>query len=435
MWQYLRTNATKLEVAALVAACFGPYVMADWGLRTEQVVVYWLAIPSAVIVARSMPRHLWPVPWLWIALTAIVTIHGLDPPSPVDFDGAAYIAGIDNFVLPLAGGLVALRWCLRGWTTNGVISTITRVLVPLLAANTLLMVISTYAEMSLVQHWWTASSPEGVTTVAGRAASLGRLTGTFNQPLEAGLAYSVGGLLAVYWFKKNPITAVGIAATATMFAGGLLTTSKVFVVLGLPVALLLLLWLERGKLHSTVVGVVTAVVPLLGVLSWNQWQGVDRLIGMLTFEVGQRSAVDYYTAGRFGAEGTLSRVVKQVMEDSPMFGFGPVGLPGAYDSAYVQILVIGGIVGLGLYASVFALLGMGHWGWPASPEKSLSVALLILAICAGVGTPTITANRAGTLIVVCLVSCVAGARLGRRARSGGNERWLQASRLKHVTAS
>src|SRR5690606_6260889 len=67
-------------------------------------------------------------------------------------------------------------------------------------------------------------------TVWQRAAQLGRYTGLFNQPLEAGLAYSIAGLCWIY--------AVAVTRKATVLKwvllvgvviGGILTVSKIFV--------------------------------------------------------------------------------------------------------------------------------------------------------------------------------------------------------------
>lgn len=428
MWDYLQRNRIRLEIGAVVVACFGPYLATGWGLRSEHVVLYVLSILAIPVVARRMPRRLWPLPWLWVALTTVVAVQGINPPSPAEGDGGLYLAGLDNVTLPLATGAIALSWLLRGWNAERVMAAITTLLVPLLALNTVVMLFFHFGEVPLIGRWWTSSGLTDTTAVAGRAAELGRLTGIFNQPLEAGIAYSIGILLAAHWSHRHQPTVTRSAIVAVMLAGGLLTTSKVFIGLGIPMALILTLWLRRDGLVGALMKITIFAAPILVVLSWTEWDGLKRLLGIITFDVGQRSPLYYYTAGRYGAEGNVGPVVDQVMRGSPLFGFGAVGLPVPSDNAYVEILVMAGLVGMGLYVLVLAMLMVANLRLHPSPDKALSMALIALTIIAGFGGPTITANRAGVFLVACLVTAVGGSQV-RTSSLAGKRPLARLSRL------
>src|SRR5260370_18017165 len=81
-------------------------------------------------------------------------------------------------------------------------------------------------------------------------------------------------------------------------------------------------------------------------------------------------------------------------------GFGAGGLSVAYDSLWLEVLSVSGI--LGLLAAAVALV-MLTWRWArlryclAVPEWHLAGGVLVLAIAASAGIPSLTANRACTL--------------------------------------
>ena len=108
-----------------------------------------------------------------------------------------------------------------------------------------------------------------------------------------------------------------------------------------------------------------------------------------------------YTADRYGTGGTLGPVVSDVLHSSPWYGFGAGGLGVAYDSLWVEVLVLSGVTGVVVTASVMVMLGY-RWlvlcGTLAAPESALTGAVLELAIGASFGLPSLTANRASTLL-------------------------------------
>jgi hypothetical protein len=283
-------------------------------------------------------------------------------------------------------------------------------------------VASMFIQIPMLRFFWTASRSElAVDSVAVRAAQLGRLSGIFNQPLESGMAYSLGAFLLVYWVHhERRFSLASILIGALVLVGGLLSVSKVFFAGGLPGAALLLLWLERHRLHRALAWGAGALAATVGVISYSNWQGASRLASHFRPDANGQTWLEHSTAGRLGRGGTLRPVLEQVLESSPLLGFGPAGVTSAYDSAYIEMLAIGGLVGLGLFLFVLTCLGVSAARLPSGPMKALAVALVMFIIVAGLGAPTLTMNRAGVLLVVVVATVLGGG--GRQASSRGKPR-------------
>lgn len=70
------------------------------------------------------------------------------------------------------------------------------------AAVSYLMLVSPGDYDQLMSAWWTG---DGGVSTAERAATMGRYSGIFNQPAEAGVAYSLGLIAAVYALRRQPM--------------------------------------------------------------------------------------------------------------------------------------------------------------------------------------------------------------------------------------
>jgi len=104
-----------------------------------------------------------------------------------------------------------------------------------------------------------------------------------------------------------------------------------------------------------------------------------------------------YTAGRIGTGGNFESIADVVMSNSPILGFGFGGWQVAYDSTWIEALVIGGVVGLGL--TVLAILVLFQKGVRMLAPPINSAMLVVLMGCclvASLGIGALTANRVST---------------------------------------
>jgi len=131
-----------------------------------------------------------------------------------------------------------------------------------------------------------------------------------------------------------------------------------------------------------------------------------------------------YSAGRYSTSAGLGPVAADVFHASPWYGFGAGGLDAAYDSLWVQALVLAGTVGLIIAVAFLLMLVFRLWRLrrvTKRPEWNLAAAALVLAIGGSSGLPALTANRDSTLlwlILGVLVTAVLPESRGRHLSEG-----------------
>lgn len=400
------SRATLWWARLVCLSAFGPYVTGP--ARTEQIAVFasftailigdWLRIANA--------RSILPVPLLvtWLGLDAVMLIGTMGRPFDPDFYGAQPVShALTAYLLPVA--LIVLTWY---WTLTAdgpsLIRAIAPVIVGAMILNTAIslaqVVTGRVAVFSSLPRFW--DTPGSVGSVAVNAAENGRFTGIFNQPSEAGVAYGVALLCLIYLTQhrqvRPPVTILCAAALAT---GGILTVSKIFLLAALPLAVLVTLRNPYGRIRVIVCCAVA--VTMLRVLSpahlLPSWPRGAITLGRLLSPSGSLTA--QYSAGRYGTGGTLGPVVADVLHASPWYGFGAGGLATAYDSLWVQILVLAGVAGVAFAAVALLMLAFRWWclrGVTAPAEWRLAGAVLTLAAAASLGLPALTANRDATLL-------------------------------------
>jgi hypothetical protein len=396
---------------------FGPYVTGS--ARTEQIAVFASLL---FILVTGWPRmvsaRLGPAPFLlaWGGVCAVMLISTVFRPLDPQFYGAQPVShALSAMALPLA--LMVITWY---WTLSADPVALVRVVAPLIVASLCVNAVIEVAQLSagkaalgvLPRFWATAGQPQ---TVAGLAAQNGRYTGIFDQPAEAGIAYGVA-LLCLIWLARRGLRPSLVTGGAVLvIAGGVLTLSKVFLLAALPVAVVTVL-----RVRSRVRAAATAVAAAGGV--WlagaagllPAWRLGQQALGSLLDP--RVSLAAQYTGGRYGTGGTLGPAVADVLHAARWFGFGAGGINVPYDSLWLEVLAVSGV--LGVILAVALLAGLA-WRWVhlrarlGRSEWHLAGAVLALAIGASAGLPSLTANRAGTLLWLIL-----GVLLTARAASG-----------------
>ena len=394
-------------LALTLMLCLGPYIGA--GLRTEQLVVYG-GLPLAMMLGRHpiRDRSFWSPLGCWGAIVAIAVAGYFGPYRPLQ-PSSDVIASIDNLVLPLAVWILA-SYCLARDEEQRERQVVRCCMAWLwvCAIAGVVSIASIYLDLSgVLSYFWTGES----TSVAILSYGQGRTTGVFNQPAEAGAAFSIA-LLAAWRVSGCPGVRQRLhgVATALVLIAGILTVSKVFLLLGLP------LWIWRTARRSTLptrrrrqggnlivaVGIACIVVAVAFARS-----GAATQIGLSLggFDKGPVSAL---SGGRLGGGGSLGSVQTLVLHKSPIFGFGLGGVDMAYDSSHIEILANAGMIGVVLYVAL--LLGLRRTGstLPRSPDRILAQSLLLVAVFGGVGLPILTANRVGVAWWVLIGACTMG---------------------------
>lgn len=401
----LRAERRALWQARIVVlSVFGPYVTGS--TRTEQIVVFSLALwVLATGWLRMLNARCGPAPFLltWAGVYAVMLIATFWRPFDPGFYGAQPAShALAALALPLA--MMVLTWY---WTLSAKPVVILRAAAPVVAVgmsvNAVLEIIQLAAgnatAIAVLPHFWDAPAV-AAGSVAANAAENGRYTGIFGQPAEAGIAYGVALLLVIWLARRGSKSAPVTVCAALLVTGGVITLSKVFLLAALPVAVVTVL---RGRARIRVITVAAAVAGLFwlagsaGMLP--DWQLGGSALAALAHP--GNSLTVQYTGGRYGAAGTLSRPVEDVLHAAPAVGFGAGGLAVPYDSLWLEVLAVSGVIGLVLAAALLAMLA-ARWGHlrRVLPRDGWQLAggVLALAAASSAGLPSLTANRAATLL-------------------------------------
>lgn len=394
-----------IVVGVMAAAAFGPYTpFLVGGVRTEQFAVYALAfVLFPFLLFRAKPYLSVLLPWMLLIIVAVTagippTAHGLV------YASGSLVSSADNLVLPLA--VMLLVWAVvppaKAIKALVLFATIT---IWASVTNALISIVGTRMDLSpFLRVFWSGSDGE---TTAERAAQLGRFSGIFNQPAEAGVIYGLAGLLAIWRYRHKPRLMLAILGIISV--GGLLSVSKIFIFGGLPL-ILLYLWLSRsgtgriGLVFST--GLVVLGVAQSGL--FQQWIGFNYLARLFA-PVQNQSTIEFYSAGRWNEDAETLETFSAVLRTRPLTGFGISGLDVPYDSAWTEAIVLAGIFGLFLLGIVFVALFRMALRIGNADLRLLGLLTVAFLIGSSLGLPDLTANRVATVVwlllgILCLVS-------------------------------
>lgn len=396
----------------VVVSAFGPYLLRPFGLRTDHIVVYSLFVGAGafVLVGRAavLKRPVWQLLWLWSGAAAFMTIVSILFGEAPSF--TAVLASLETQTQPIAL-LVVFGLLLRKLTVDEgrrLVRMVSYVVIVLMCANAALAIASIYTDTSSVISYFVTTNAEG-SSVSSRAMTMGRYSGVFNQPGEAGIAYSIAVLAWVYLVVAWGTGRVWLRVSlALLLIGGLLSVSKVFVLGGLPLALVYGLWeASKGRPSRAARLLLWGGVSIGAMGSLGGWAGWDYLMRLLPRQgMNPDELLRMYTAGRYGQAGMSAQgLVERTLQEAPLRGFGLASYA-PLDSGYTEFLYQGGLVALFLYVAVLIVL-LRHAAKSASlgiHEGRFQVMIWLLIIGGNLGAPVLTVNRASTVVWVVLLA-------------------------------
>lgn len=394
MWSIRRISLSAL----LVISAFGPYLTSS--IRTEHLVLYPAALTALYVIARQVGSLGWFLPRLpsqvALAFVLILVVALLSTVLAYPVAGARIFSQLDNWLQPIAICLLAIAY---GPQLGGGLPWI----VGLLGANGALQIYQGMTGNLTIVAPFISVSDTGA-SVAASSAELGRYLGVFNQPFEAGVAFGVAILLWLYLQRTGARGFWFNVALLLMFAGGLMTVSKVFLFIALPLFAVSIIWERvRGPALSwsgvrQVVG-FTAAILIGGSLLLQYWDGAKYLLRFFG-DQGDKSWLEVLTAGRVGyRDSQLLTSLRETWAEEPLFGYGLKGVEivdnGFYD-AYVQA----GLAGVLFFSAIPLSITVKGLRSRHSLAGRTLVLLGFFGAAASFGAPALTINRASILLWV-----------------------------------
>ena len=405
------SRVAYIILSLLLISAFGPYLAPANGIRLEHIVIYPLALFFGVrylmVPQKPTPRVYRIIMALWAALIIwMFLITYIQKPSFSFFT----IAAMENIIQPLAL-IFILGELLKRLDYQGQLrffKTAAWWIIILLALNALLSIATIFLDTWPVVRLFVRGG-DLLSTVWGRSVTNGRFIGIFNQPFEAGIAYSVGLMGWMYLLLKQKTMSFFFWILGTMLViGGLLSISKVFILGGIPAAITYAIWIVNIKSTKRIIGIIIASLAAMKIItSLGKWTGLQYFLRLFdTRQVSEVGAISLYTGGRLGGEtSAVTHLFRRVWETSPIVGFG-FGVTFALDNAYLEFFYQGGLVAMMLYIAVLTILGVSFFRGLSSGnmEARLAFLLIIIVIFAGLGAPVLTINRASILMWVFLIT-------------------------------
>lgn len=378
-----------LTVSALM-----PYVTSN--LRVDQLVVPLVATPALLMARRQhFSTFYWGIPLL-VSLVALAISSRLSWQTGLAANGLFSMVRIALPVVALMAFPVILARVPRA-TEMTAISTVGCAGVASLAA---LAGLASPRALNIMTYWVRADED----SVWSQARDVGRFSGIFNQPLEAGVFYSIALLALVYCWKNARLSKyLLLALLVLILAGGGLSLSKNFIVVGIAVSIAYALWIGVIPVWLVIAVAIPTAIALPPVFAKYNPEYVDSLYA-LYYTGGLFSAL---TAGRFGQEDSQVSILFQSLFE---VGDWPLGrglgshLP--LDNGFLEFFYQGGIVALAGF--VLALVALLAYGWRSRSNDigRLLIALTLFTAGASLGGPAFTANRANIPLLLLTAAAI-----------------------------
>jgi len=406
-------------ITILIISAFGPYVSNKIGLRVEHLLIYPLFILLLFKMAiRPVSLKFTKTIAFVLLLLLAATIWTFLVTCFVD-NGVAYskiLSSAENYIQP-----IALIFVLVSIIPNdkrkilNYLETACFVIPVMLNINTIISIAQIFTDTWVFVKYFVRTDLITEFSVWRNSASMGRYCGIFNQPIEAGIAYSIGLGSWVYIISKEKrIDLMKIILLIGLLIGGFLTVSKAFILGGLPLVIIYLYfaiglqYILKFKSFFKIFLVLIILVPLS--LSLEKiWKGANFFSRLFNWDPSSgKSFLSFYTAGRFGSDqSTVIYLFLKTIQESPLNGFG-FGAFSPLDNGYIEFFYQGGFVGLLFYAMILYYLFRHIFkNFNNSPDECRLLAfLMILVLGAGLGAPVLTINRSSILIWILIVLSV-----------------------------
>jgi hypothetical protein len=400
-----KNNITRIPVLFVIFT-FGFYI-SSFGIRLEHFLIYPLFVISILIKSRKKTilnrtpdlfsiAFLWSAMLLWFIFVTLIHIGQYKNYTSI-------FATIDNFLIPVCM-IVVLTTILTDYSILDLIETLRRVILTLLIIlliNSTLIIIHMIFDISFFFNLFLPLSNNLTeSTVWSRSLNMGRYIGIFSTPFESGIVYSLGMFSWIYLFKKQAKNLFSYILLLGLFMGGILSVSKAFI---LAIPLFLLFYFRHNKirlvLNGRVLLYVFSLIPLILILQKKiivQWEGLSYFLRL--FNLKSNNFISLFTGGRLGFEETgVKTTLFKVFEEVPLHGFGMANRT-TVDMAYLEIMWIGGIIGLVFYIGV---LGIVLYSTLKNRKITLESTYLnflsLYVIFVSLGAPVLTKNKFSTI--------------------------------------
>jgi len=315
----------------LILVNFSPVIPGEY-LRVQHLVVYPLFLYAVCMNARRFISSLQikEVGFVFLFFFLMICWGGIST-IIMKFKGFWNLIGVlsatDSLVLPIAV-ICIVSYCINHlevlYTKRLFIKCI-NIYIIIMIIDGLLILLHVFTGISYLFEFFVDSNRDG--SVSEKALSMGRYTGIFNQPFEAGLASSLGMFLIFfrikYFQKIHRLDFIGFVIIPFV---GILSVSKAFLLICPPLLLIYLIhknqiWVKHLLifLFFTLIGIMILFTFVI-----RHWNGADVLLRYLdTNSIKDiNSGISRYSSGRYTEDSSVREKMLYIISNDPVFGFG-----------------------------------------------------------------------------------------------------------------
>ncbi|MDO9594858.1 MAG: hypothetical protein Q7J19_07680 [Lutibacter sp.] len=387
---------STLALIMIIVSSLGPYI--GLGLRLEHVFIYGFFFIILILfffkatLNKTLLYSLVP-----LLFSFLITIF-FDLITGPKIRAASIFSNIDNLLEPVLLIFVFSYYLNKSFTENDFKILLNFIVVTAVFAG-LISILTIFIDLEFILRFF-VTDIQGEESLWKQVLSLGRYTGIFSQPLEAGIFFA-GSIFSLIYLKKvyGIRNLYFLTAFFVIFIAGSISLSKNFYLLGLVMTFFLYGQLSRWPLKKYLFSILMFFGALTGFFiffNFDFGNYFNSLLGLYESE-GLANAI---TAGRFGGSETtdVELLFNKFLNDGFFMGFG-LGTHLPLDNGFLEFAYQGGffsLLGYLLFICYGLYIGLIHY--KKAPAKFLLI-LMVYVLLSSIGGPVITANRANIIFI------------------------------------
>lgn len=398
----------------VILSAFGPYIFPSVGIRLDQLIIYGLFLFLLLSNNLKFPRDnlSLSIIFLLFALFLFPFFSAIKPTYVIA--NSLLLAQIENYLQPAIIFLIFFSLLPSNKKEiEEVLQFGLELILWLLSFNTILSIYIFFNPDTALIQIFTGSKIIGDfggysdVTLAELNLTAGKFAGVFNQTFIVGFVYSLGLLIWSYLYKNvKEQNLKKIIFLIFILIGGIMSFSKVFMVIGAPLFLLFIGFKRALILFFTIFALFSIMLlnnPQLIELISN-YEGLKYVYRLLTGFSG--NFLNIFTSGRIGSDSAIIEGIILVLNTKPLFGFG-YGSIETSDLSFYEIISLGGLMGLLAYTFLLFILLIPVYKLKSLRDKYFYILFFLLTIISSLAAPIFTANRVSILIwFIIVITCV-----------------------------
>lgn len=390
----------------MIIGAFGPYLLPSVGIRMDQILVYLLFLYIILSGKLRLPKenYLLLVFFLLFALFLIPFINAINPIHVLA--NSLFISQIENYIQPII--IFLIFYSLMPSESHKIEEIYTKgleIILWMLALNTILSIyIFLNPDTKLIQIFGGSKiigdfGGYSDVTLAELNLTTGKFAGVFNQTFLVGFSYSLGLLIWGYLYtRRESYSFKNIFFLILILIGGIMSFSKVFIVIGAPMFFVflgikrtLLLFISLFFIILTILFYNNTLLEIIA--DYKAMSYVTRLL----YGVSSGNIIDIFTSGRLDSSSSIFQGIVHTLSTNPFFGFG-YGSIMTSDLSFYEIISLGGFVGLFLYTLLMLTLMIPVQNLTSLRDKYFYTFFILLTLISSLAGPIFTSNRVSILI-------------------------------------